>query len=158
MEKKIKKQYLTISLLYYIRRKSWLTGFLILLIALCSSSVFAKTGYTARGVIFDESQNPVIGAAEVLKENYSLGTTTNANGEFSLSIPDGKQVIIPEVNAQQVVVSGKVTDSEGNALPGVNIIEKETMNGTITGQDGNYSITVSSSVSVLVFSSVRYPT
>jgi len=159
MEKKIKKQYPTISLLYNIRRKSWLTGFLFLLIALCSSSVFAKTDHTVRGVIFDETQNPIIGAAEVLKEYYSLGTITNANGEFSLSIPDGKQVvIIPEANVQQVVVSGKVTDSEGKALPGVNIIEKETMNGTTTDQDGKYSITVSSSESVLVFSYVGYLT
>jgi TonB-linked SusC/RagA family outer membrane protein len=157
MEKKIKKQYLTISFLNKDRRKLWLTGFLFLLITLFSSSVFAKTGHTVRGVIFDETKNPRIEAAEVIKENYPLSITNNTKGEFSLSIADGKQVvIIPETNLQQAVVSGRVTDSEGNALPGVNIIEKETMNGTTTDQDGNYSITVSSSESVLVFSYVGY--
>jgi TonB-linked SusC/RagA family outer membrane protein len=158
MEKKIKKQYLNISFLYNnIRRKLWLTGFLILLIALDSSSVFARIGSTVRGVVFDETQNPIIGAAKVLKENYSVGITTNANGEFSLRTADGKQVvIIPEANVQQLVVSGKVIDSEGNALPGVNIVEKETTNGTITDLDGNYSITVSSSESILVFSYIGY--
>lgn len=57
---------------------------------------------------------------------------------------------------QQATVTGRVTDSEGNSLPGVNIIEKGTTNGAITDLDGNYSLTVASSSSVLVFSYVGY--
>jgi TonB-linked SusC/RagA family outer membrane protein len=62
----------------------------------------------------------------------------------------------PKANLQQVLVSGKVTDAEGDPLPGVNIIEKTTTNGTVTDVNGNYSITVTSPASVLVFSYVGY--
>lgn len=55
---------------------------------------------------------------------------------------------------QGVTVAGKVTDESGSALPGVNIIEKGTTNGTVSDVDGNYRITVGSGESVLVFSFV----
>ncbi|THV57601.1 DUF3520 domain-containing protein [Flagellimonas alvinocaridis] len=44
------------------------------------------------------------------------------------------------VSAQGRMISGVVTDSEGQALPGVNIIVKETKKGTQTDFDGKYSI------------------
>ena len=67
-------------------------------------------------------------------------------------------VIVPKAEMQQVVVTGNITDSEGNPLPGVNVIEKGTTNGVITDLDGNYSISVASSASVLVFSYIGYNT
>ncbi|NJO88451.1 MAG: SusC/RagA family TonB-linked outer membrane protein, partial [Chloroflexia bacterium] len=54
----------------------------------------------------------------------------------------------------QVKVTGKVTDSNGETLPGVNILEKGTNNGTITDMDGNYSIDVAGTESILLFSMV----
>jgi len=59
---------------------------------------------------------------------------------------------------QQATVTGHVTDSYENPLPGVNIVEKGTTNGAITDLDGNYSISVASSSSVLVFSFIGYNT
>src|SRR5690606_23627038 len=53
-----------------------------------------------------------------------------------------------------VTVSGNVTDDTGEPLPGVNILEKGTSNGTITDVQGNFRITVNSSESVLIFSYV----
>ena len=41
---------------------------------------------------------------------------------------------------QQKSVSGKVTDSSGNSLPGVSVVVKGTTNGTITDVDGSYSL------------------
>jgi TonB-linked SusC/RagA family outer membrane protein len=58
----------------------------------------------------------------------------------------------------QQVVTGKVTDEEGNPLPGVNIIIKGTMTGAITDADGNYTITVDVPDAILVFSFVGYTT
>ena len=52
-------------------------------------------------------------------------------------------------------VTGKVTDSRGEAIIGVNVIEKGTTNGTITDIGGNYSIDVPSGA-VLVFSYIGY--
>jgi len=54
----------------------------------------------------------------------------------------------------QVTVTGTVTGEEdGVPIPGVNIVEKGTSNGTITSADGTYSITVGSNA-VLMFSFV----
>jgi len=53
---------------------------------------------------------------------------------------------------QEIVVTGKVTDEDGNPLPGVNIIIKGTITGSITDLDGNYSIEVDDPDAILVFS------
>ena len=58
----------------------------------------------------------------------------------------------------QVTVTGTVTMETGETVPGTTILEKGTTNGTITDVDGNYSITVAGSESVLVFSFVGYET
>ena len=59
--------------------------------------------------------------------------------------------------AQNRVISGKVTDSkDGSALPGVTVAAKGTTTGTQTGSDGTFNLSVSSSVTTLVFSSVGY--
>src|SRR6218665_2584846 len=44
--------------------------------------------------------------------------------------------------AESVLVSGKVTDETGAPMPGVNVSEKGTANGTVTGADGVYSLSV----------------
>lgn len=46
------------------------------------------------------------------------------------------------LTAQELEVSGKVTNTQGEALPGVTIVEKGTTRGTVTDFDGNYSISV----------------
>ena len=43
--------------------------------------------------------------------------------------------------AQQRTITGRLTDSNGEGLPGVSIVIKGTADGTITDIDGNYSIT-----------------
>lgn len=55
-------------------------------------------------------------------------------------------------------VSGTITDENGAAMPGVNIIEKQTTNGVVTDADGKYSIEVRDVESILVFSFVGYLT
>ena len=49
-------------------------------------------------------------------------------------------------------VTGKVTDSTGEPLVGVNVLIKGTKTGTMTNLDGDYSLSAKSG-SVLVFSS-----
>jgi len=60
--------------------------------------------------------------------------------------------------SQQIVVTGKVTDEDGNPLPGVNIIIKGTSTGTITDMDGTYNIEVEDPEAILVFSFIGYGT
>ncbi len=61
--------------------------------------------------------------------------------------------------AQKITVKGIVKDvSTGETIPGVAIIEKGTTNGTISGTNGDFSITVSSPASELVFTVLGYQT
>ncbi|MDT0690548.1 TonB-dependent receptor [Salegentibacter sp. F188] len=60
--------------------------------------------------------------------------------------------------AQNTTVTGTVTaQSDGFPLPGVNVIEKGTSNGVVTGMDGNYSIDVPAEAT-LVFSYLGFET
>jgi TonB-dependent starch-binding outer membrane protein SusC len=53
-------------------------------------------------------------------------------------------------HAQQRPITGKVTSAEdGNPLPGVNVIEKGTTNGTSTASDGTFSLSVQPGASLL---------
>ena len=51
----------------------------------------------------------------------------------------------------QQTVTGKVTSSDdGSPIPGVNILEKGTTNGTVTDGDGKFSISVGSNATLLL--------
>ena len=74
----------------------------------------------------------------------------------------GMQVALFNANGnktyqQKLVVSGEVTDEKGNPLPGVNIVERGSTNGTITDEKGKYTIQVDPSA-ILVFSFIGYKT
>lgn len=53
-------------------------------------------------------------------------------------------------------ISGKITDENGQAIPGTSILEKGTQTGVAASADGTFSIKVSSNKAVLLFSSVGY--
>lgn len=74
---------------------------------------------------------------------YKSPAAGGKTGEISVSVP-------------AVQVSGTVTDENGAALPGVNIIEKGTSNGVTTSADGQYSLSVEGENSILVFSFIGY--
>ena len=57
---------------------------------------------------------------------------------------------------QQKTVTGRILDAASNPMAGVNVLEKGTTNGVLTGTDGRYSMTVSSPKSILVFSFIGY--
>lgn len=61
--------------------------------------------------------------------------------------------------AQDRIVTGKITSTEdGSALPGVNVTLKGTTSGTVSDVEGNYSVSVSTSEGVLVFSFIGLKT
>ncbi len=67
---------------------------------------------------------------------------------------------VPEENtssqAQGKKVTGVVTDREGTPLPGVNIVEAGTTNGTITNINGEFEITVNSDEAYLDVSFIGF--
>lgn len=58
----------------------------------------------------------------------------------------------------QTSVSGSVNDDTDEPLPGVSILEKGTANGTTSDAEGNYTISVASGNSILVFSFIGFQT
>lgn len=68
-------------------------------------------------------------------------------------------MLFTTVAFSQSTVKGKVIDSEMNApLPGANVVEKGTTNGTTTDFDGNFTITTQATSGVLVITYVGYAT
>jgi TonB-linked SusC/RagA family outer membrane protein len=68
-------------------------------------------------------------------------------------------LMITCLHAQEgTTVSGVVKDEAGITMPGVNVLIKGTLKGTITNFDGEFSIQVPSTSSVLAFSFVGYET
>lgn len=60
------------------------------------------------------------------------------------------------ISAQEMEIGGNVVDSKGVPLPGVNIIEKGTLNGTISDVGGAYKISGVDQNGSLVFSYIGY--
>lgn len=61
--------------------------------------------------------------------------------------------------AQGNQVTGTITSSDGEPLPGVNIVQKGTANGVVSDFDGNYAISLASDGNdILVFSSLGFQT
>ena len=59
--------------------------------------------------------------------------------------------------AQEIEVSGTVSDTGGIPIPGANVIIQGTQTGTASDFDGNYTISVSPG-QILVFSSIGFKT
>ncbi|HZL09149.1 MAG TPA: carboxypeptidase-like regulatory domain-containing protein [Prolixibacteraceae bacterium] len=67
----------------------------------------------------------------------------------------GRQIVLsPSFAMQQKKVTGKVTDLNGESLPGVSITIKGTTNGTITNIEGTYELSQVEENSILVYSFV----
>lgn len=89
-----------------------------------------------------------------------------ANSDVKYTIINRKIILAPEYlantkeesdNLQQQSVKGTVTDaSTKEAMPGVNVVIKGTMNGTMTDADGKYTLEVPNASATLRFTFVGY--
>jgi TonB-dependent starch-binding outer membrane protein SusC len=78
--------------------------------------------------------------------------------DFSESVRDGRSIPIQQEAINIVTVSGKITDaSTHEPLPGVNVIAKGTTIGTVSDNDGKFSLEVNEA-DVLVFSFIGFKT
>lgn len=86
-----------------------------------------------------------------------LIVSLNASQVQADIVRKGEIVTLSFKNAFQITVRGTVTSEIGD-LPGVNIVQKGTTNGTTTDGDGKYSLVVPEGDAVLVFSFIGYAT
>lgn len=90
--------------------------------------------------------------------SFSLYPQTFADGrQVSLNDESEKKQIFT-ASSLAILVSGTVSDENGEPLPGVNVLEKGTTNGTTTDVNGRFSFNVEDASSVLVFSFIGYTT
>lgn len=83
----------------------------LFLMLFCTVVVHAQN-VNVRGVVMGDDGFPVIGATVVVKGNTSIGTVTDFDGNFSLSVPEGtKTLVISYVGFQTEEVAAK-TGSE----------------------------------------------
>jgi TonB-linked SusC/RagA family outer membrane protein len=84
-----------------------------------------------------------------------------ADADIEFTILENNLIVIKPTaknnKLQGITITGRVLSSSDNTpLPGVNVVEKGTQNGTVTDLDGNYSLTVSSPDAVVTFSFIGY--
>ena len=60
---------------------------------------------------------------------------------------------------QGIIITGRVTSgSDNSVMPGVSIVVRDTQRGTVTNSSGEYTIEISGSDAVLIFSFIGYNT
>lgn len=79
-----------------------------------------------------------------------------ANVLFVHAIPDSREMSVTDVAQQTITITGRVIDSYGEPIIGVNIVERGTTNGTLTNVDGKFSLSVSGPESILTISYVGF--
>ncbi|MEN7551686.1 TonB-dependent receptor [Rapidithrix thailandica] len=83
-----------------------------------------------------------------------------AGDRIYLAEPEEKEAEKPDkVRAslyQGIHISGKVTDQNGSPLPGANIIEKGTTNGTVSDSNGNYSLSTNANQLTVIVTYIGY--
>lgn len=72
--------------------------------------------------------------------------------QISFAAPSARPAANAGGHFQQMIIKGKVTDENGEALIGVSVSVKGTQTGTSTDANGRYSIAVNDRSAVLVFS------
>lgn len=66
-----------------------------ILFLLCSClTVYAQDKVIVNGIIVDETGEPVIGVSVILREDRKIGTVTDMDGNFSLTVPNIKGTLI----------------------------------------------------------------
>ncbi|MFI0429579.1 SusC/RagA family TonB-linked outer membrane protein [Mariniflexile sp. HMF6888] len=118
--------------------------------------------------LFKDAPKVHLEKGEILVSKLLEESLSKENLNFELS--DKNTIIIKEkpvlvspnpldnTKEQGIPISGTISDSNGQPLPGANIIEKGTTNGTQSDFDGNFSLNVSDKNATLVISYVGFLT
>ncbi|MCD8167354.1 MAG: TonB-dependent receptor [Bacteroides sp.] len=59
-----------------------------------SLAITAQNGISVRGIVLDEDNEPVIGANITLKGDKSIGTITDIEGNFQLTVPGSNSILV----------------------------------------------------------------
>ena len=135
--------------LFSFLEKSVLKSLVLLTAVLLTMSLSAQNTRKIQGKVVDEQDNSVIGATIVVKDAPTIGTVTDIDGNFSLSIPVDKHVIVVSyvgMETQEINVSNKnevtivlkesAIQLEEMVVVGYGQQKKESVVGAITQTSG----------------------
>lgn len=105
-----------------------------------------------------ELRKGIISTNKLLKKSLSSGNFNITVKEDNTVLVKEKEIINTIEKPQDHQVTGTILDENGVPLPGANILEKGTTNGTQTDFDGNYSIALQNKDATLVVSYIGYTT
>lgn len=123
--------------------------YLFLLMLFSCLTISAQKGMTVRGTVFDSNGETIIGASVVLKGNNSIGTISDIDGNFMLTVPNENSTLVVsfvEMKSKEVkaTLSGliKVTlEDDSQQLEEVVVVgygqqKKASVVGSITQTSG----------------------
>lgn len=82
----------------------------LLLFAASFFSIVSAQNVTVRGMVVDANQETVIGATVLVRDHKTVGTLTDVNGRFTLSVPSGNQTLVVSyvgMVTQEVPINGR---------------------------------------------------
>lgn len=91
-------------------KKNQKIPYLFLLMLFSCLTVLAQNGITVRGTVFDSNGETVISASVVLKGNNSIGTISDIDGNFVLTVPNENSTLIVSfvgMKSQEVKATSK---------------------------------------------------
>lgn len=118
---------------------------------------------TTEEVVVQASPSLQVPSEQLQRYVQESGARERAEAEDASKKLNGKVagVNVQELNKSNTndrVLRGRVTDTEGDGLPGVNVIIKGSNIGTVTNATGDYEIPVDEKASELVFSFIGMQT
>lgn len=77
-----------------VKRKIQKIPSLLFWMLLCCLTASAQQGMTVRGIVLDDDGEGIIGASIVVKGNKSIGTISDFDGNFQLTVPNEKSILV----------------------------------------------------------------
>ncbi|WP_419211107.1 SusC/RagA family TonB-linked outer membrane protein [Maribacter sp. X9] len=111
-------------------------------------SVNLEKGTIKASQLLQKTLNP-IGLTYEFTNDRTIHIKRNTTDDQELKTDDDRKII-------QFQVSGTITDGSGQPLPGANVIEKGTKNGTQADFDGQFELFVKDQFAVLIISYIGY--
>jgi TonB-linked SusC/RagA family outer membrane protein len=93
-----------------------------------------------------------------LVSNFSIySANSSENKTLNISrVDNGNKEMFFDSKVEKIIISGIITDNNGNPIPGASITEKGTQNTSVSDYDGKYVIEVTSKESILQYSYIGY--
>ena len=86
--------------------------------------VYQQETIQVEGVVFDENRIPLAGASVAISDDLTVGTITDVDGKFSMSVPAGTSLVVSFTGYKDAVVVGSTGFMEIQLVPDAQVLEE----------------------------------